>query len=57
MGKTRSKKIVLMIDNMDTSPTKIYFCEFCISTKITQNLSTKPILKITTKLGRIHVDF
>ena len=59
MDETHGKKIVLMVDDIDGDPTKICFCdcESCTSTKITQNPSNKPMSEITTKLGRVYMDF
>lgn len=45
-----------MVDNINGDITKICFCELCISAKILQNLSTKPILEIITKWDSIHID-
>ncbi len=56
MGETYSKRIVSMVDDIDGDPTKICFCESCISAKITRNLSTKPMSEVTTKLGRVNMD-
>lgn len=56
IGKTHSKKIISIIDNINSNPTKIYFCESYIGTKITQNPSSKPMLGETTKMGKVHMD-
>ena len=56
MGETHSKKIISMVDNIDGDPTKICFCESCISAKITRNPSSKPMSEVTTKMGRVHMD-
>ena len=56
MGKIYIKKIVSMVDDIDGNPTKICFYNSCISIKIMQNLSTKPISEVSTKLDRVHVD-
>lgn len=45
-----------MVDNDDNNSSKICFCKLCISSKITQNLSKKPMSEVTTKLGRVHID-
>lgn len=57
MSKIYNKKIFVIVDNIDSDPTKIYFCELCVNTKITQNLSTKPISKVSIKLVKVHIDF
>lgn len=59
MNETQRKKIVLMVDNINDDLIKICFCdcELCTSIKITQNLSNKPMSKVTTKLGEVHMDF
>lgn len=49
IDKTNSKKIVLMIDDINSDIIKICFYELCISAKITQNLSTKFMLEVNTK--------
>ena len=56
MGETHSKRIISMVDDIDNDPTKICFCESCISAKITKNLSTKPMSEVTIKLSRVHMD-
>ncbi len=56
MGKTHSKRIASMVNDIDGDPTKICFCESFISAKITRNPSTKPMSEVTTKLGRVHMD-
>lgn len=55
MGKIYSKKNFSIIDNIDGNPTKIYFYQLCINAKITKNPRIKPILKITTKLNKMHM--
>lgn len=60
MGKTHRKKIVLIIKDIDIDMIKICFCDCKLYTsiKIMQNLSNKPILEITTKLGtRVDIVF
>lgn len=56
MGETHSKRIALMIGGFDSNPTKICFYESCMSAKITQNLTTKPMSEVITKLSRVHID-
>ena len=56
MGKIYSKKVISMVDDIDNDPNKICFYESCISLKITQNLSKKPMSEVTTKLGRVYID-
>ncbi len=56
MGETNSKRIASMVNDIDGDPTKICFCESCISAKITRNPSTKPMSEVTTKLGRVNMD-
>lgn len=57
IGKINSKKIISMIDDIYGDPTKICFYELYISIKIIRNLSIKAISKVTTKLGKVHIDF
>lgn len=57
MSKTYNKKIVLIVDNIDSNPTKICFGKSCIGAKIMRNPSTKLMSEVTTKLGRIQIDF
>ena len=57
MGKTHSNKIISIVNDIDNDPTKICFCESCISAKITRNPSTKPMSEVTTKLGKVHMGF
>lgn len=45
-----------MIDNIDGDLTKVCFCELCINAKIMQNLNSKPMLKVTTKIVRVYID-
>ena len=56
MGETYSNRIISMVDDIDDDPTKICFCESCICAKITIHPSMKPMSKVTTKLGRVHMD-
>lgn len=53
--ETYSKKIILIIDDINGNLTKICFYESYISAKITQNSSTKLISEIIIKLNRIHM--
>lgn len=56
IGKTHGKKIILIVDNIDSNSTKICFHKLYISAKIMQNLSSKPISEITTKMGKMYID-
>lgn len=56
ISETHNKRIISIIDNINGDLTKIYFCELYISIKITRNLGTKSMSKITTKLDRVHMD-
>ena len=59
MGETHGKKIVSMVDDIDGDPIMVCFCDCksCTSTKIMQNPSNKPMPEVTTKLGRVYMDF
>lgn len=57
MVETYNKKIISIVDDIDSDPTKICFYKSCISIKITINLSIKTISEITTKLGKVHINF
>lgn len=60
IDKIYRKKIVLIVNNIDIDLTKICFCDYksYICTKITQNLSNKPISEVTIKLDiRVHINF
>ena len=56
MGKSHSKRISQIVDDIDGDPSKICFCEVCIEAKITRISSEKPILPGTEKLERVHLD-
>lgn len=56
MCEIHNKRFILMVDNDDKDSSKICFCKLCISSKITQNTSKKPISEVTTKLGRVYMD-
>lgn len=56
IGKTYSKRVISMVDDIDTDLSKIYFYESCISLKIMQNPSKKSISEVITRLGKIHID-
>lgn len=56
IGKSHSKQISHMVDDIDGNPTNIYFCEIGIKAKITKNSSKKPISAMTEKLKRVHID-
>ena len=56
IGETHSKKIILIVDNINGNLTKICFCELCISAKKTRNPSSKPMLEVTIKMGRVYMD-
>ena len=56
IGEIHSKKIIVIVDNIDGNPNKICFCELYISVKITRNPSTKLLSKVSIKLGRIYID-
>lgn len=56
IGETHNKKIISMIDDIDKDPSKISFCKSYIGSKITWNPSREPMSKVTTKLGRVHMD-
>lgn len=55
VDKTYSKKIVLMVDDIDGDPTKICFCKLFINAKITQNSRSKPMSEVIFKLVRAHI--
>lgn len=57
MDETYNKRIISMINNINSDPNKICFFESYINLKTMQNQSKKPISKIITKLGKIHIDF
>lgn len=56
MSETQSKRIVSIVNDIDDNQIKICFYESYIDVKITQNLSIKPMSKVTTKLGRVYID-
>lgn len=56
MGETHSKKIISMVDDIHGDPNKIFFCELYIGSKVMSNLSKKPMSKIKTKFGRVHIN-
>lgn len=45
-----------MIDNINSNLTQICFYESYIDAKIMSNLCIKFLLKVTTKLDRVHID-
>lgn len=45
-----------MVDNINSDLTKICFYESYFSAKITKNLSSKLMSKITTKIGKVYMD-
>lgn len=56
IGGTHSKKIVFIVDNINSDLTKIYFYELYIRVKIIKNSNTEPILEVTSKLSRLHMN-
>ena len=56
IGESHSKQISSMVDDIDSNPSKICFCEICIGAKITRNPSKKPISAMTEKLERVQMD-
>lgn len=56
ISEIHRKKIISIVDDIDSNLTKICFCESYINIKITKNSSIKPILKVTTKLNRLYID-
>lgn len=56
INETYNKRVISIIDDINGDPSKIYFCESYISSKIMRDLSKKPVLKVTTKLGRVNID-
>lgn len=57
IGKSHSKQINSMINNIDGNPSKICFCKIYIKAKITKNLSKKLISTMIEKLKRVYMDF
>ncbi len=56
ISKTHSKRIFSIVDDINGDPSKICFCESCISSKIMRNPNTKSISEVTTKLSRVYID-
>lgn len=56
IGETHNNGIISLVNNIDNDLTKTCFYKLGISAKITKDLSTKFMLKITTKLSRVHID-
>ena len=56
MDETHCNRMISMVNVIEDDPTKIRFCESCISTKITKNSSTKSMIEVTTKLNRVYID-
>ena len=56
IGEIHGKKIILIVDNIDSNLIKICFYESYISAKITKNPSSKSMLLVTTWIGRVHMD-
>lgn len=52
MGKTHNKKIISIMNNINSNPTKICFYKLYIGAKIMHHLSSKPISLIITKMVR-----
>lgn len=57
IGKTHSKRVIFIGDNINQDLNKISFYELYISLKIIQDSSKKFISKVIIKLSRIHTDF
>lgn len=57
ISQTHNKNVILIPDNIDDNLIKICFYKLYISTKIMQNLKSKPISKIIIKLSKVYIDF
>lgn len=56
MGDIYSKRIILIVNNIDGDLTKICFYKLYINIKIVKNLCTKPMSDIITKPYRVHMN-